>query len=132
MVLDTNVYLSAILFGGKPEQILNLAKEGRITLLLSGAILSEITEVLQRKFGWTSWRIQPVVEVLLEMTTWVVPSQEIHEIQEDEADNHVLACAVEGEADYLVSGDRRHLLPLGEYQGIPILSPAQFLERVSS
>jgi len=126
-VLDTNVYISAVLFGGKPEEIRKLSKQGKIEVLISEAIISEIAEVLRRKFDWESWQISQVIDEIREATTLTVPRQNICLIKDDDADNRVLECALEGNAQYIVSGDKRHLLPLKEYRGIKILSPDEFL-----
>jgi len=61
-------------------------------------------------------------------TTLITPAVTLSVITEDEPDNRVLECAAEGQADYIISGDEHHLQPLREYEGIPILSPTQFLE----
>ena len=60
------------------------------------------------------------------VATFVVPKIKIEQIREDSADNRVLECAVEGNADFIVSGDK-HLLELEEFQGIVILDPKSFL-----
>jgi predicted nucleic acid-binding protein len=62
------------------------------------------------------------------ITTLITPVFTLSVIKEDEPDNRVLECAVEGQASYIVSGDEHHLQPLKEHEGITILSPAQFLE----
>jgi putative PIN family toxin of toxin-antitoxin system len=126
VVLDTNVYISAILFGGKPETIRRLCKEGEIEILVSEAIISEIAEVLRRKFDWASWQISQVIDEIRKAATLTIPRQSIFLI-EDDADNRILECACEGNAHYIVSGDRRHLLPLKEYRGIGVLTPDEFL-----
>ena len=71
VVADTNVYISAVLFGGKPEQIRELAREGRIELLISENILAEIAGVLKRKFDWFDWQISELVEDIRSITTLV-------------------------------------------------------------
>jgi len=65
------------------------------------------------------------------MALVVVPAQSVRRFTEDPADNMVLECALEGQVDYIVSGDTRHLQPLGSFEDIPILSPADFIVRVS-
>lgn len=130
VVLDTNVYISAILFGRKPEEIRKLSQEGKIELLVSEAIIAEVAEVLRRKFGWESWQISQIINEIRETTTLVIPNQTLSVIKKDEGDNRVLECAVEGKAQYIISGDKSHLLPLKEYQGIKILSPDQFLREM--
>ncbi|RLE06552.1 hypothetical protein DRZ78_04515, partial [Candidatus Aerophobetes bacterium] len=61
----------------------------------------------------------------------VQPKTKISAIKQKEDDNRILECGVEGKAQYIISGDKRHLLPLKEYQGIKIISPAQFLKIIS-
>ena len=126
VVLDTNVYISAILFGGKPEVIRKLLREGKIEVLVSEAIILEIAEVLRRKFDWDSWQISQVIDEIRAITTLVVPRESIFLIRDD-ADNRILECAFEGNAQYIISGDKHHLLPLKEYEGIKILTPGEFL-----
>jgi len=127
VVLDTNIYISAILFGRKPEEIRKLSQEGKIELLVSEAIIAEVAEVLRKKFDWESWQISQVIDEIRETAILVIPRQTLSVIKKDEDDNRILECAVEGKAHYIISGDKRHLLPLKEYQGINILSPAEFL-----
>ena len=129
-VLDTNIYISAILLGRKPEEIRKISQEGKIELLVSEAIIAEVAEVLRKKFDWESWQISQVIDEIRETTTLVIPNQTLSVIKKDEDDNRILECAVEGKAHYIISGDKRHLLPLKEYQGINILSPAEFLRKM--
>jgi len=130
VILDTNVYVSAILFGGKPEEIRKLSKEKKIELLVSEAIIAEVAEILRKKFDWESWQISQVIDEIRETATLVIPHQTLSVIKEDKDDNRILECAVEGKAHYIISGDKRHLLPLKEYQGIKILSPSEFLRKM--
>jgi len=125
---DTNVYISAILFGGKAEEIRRLAREGEVELLISETILAEIAGVLKRKFNWSDWQISEVIKDIRLITTLITPTVTLSVIKEDEPDNRVLECATEGKGQYIISGDEHHLQPLKEYQGIKIVSPSQFLE----
>ena len=127
-VADTNVYISAILFGGKSEKIRKLAREGKVEILISEFILAEIAGVLKRKFNWLDWQISEVIKDTMAITTLITPAVTLSVIKEDEPDNRVLECAVEGQASYIVSRDEHHLKPLKEYEGITILSPMQFLK----
>ena len=128
VVLDTNVYISAILFGGTPEKIRKLSKERKIELLISEAIIAEVAEVLRKKFNWESWQISQIINDIRETATLVIPYQTLSVVKKDEDDNRILECGVEGKAQYIISGDKRHLLSLKQYQGIKILSPANFLK----
>ncbi|RZD17735.1 MAG: putative toxin-antitoxin system toxin component, PIN family [Candidatus Acididesulfobacter diazotrophicus] len=127
VVLDTNIYLSAILFGKKPEEILNLAKKGKIQALISGEILTEIAGILKRKFGWDDFLISDVIESIREYAILITPSKTVNAIKTHEPDNRILECALEGKAGYIISGDKHHILPLKEYEGIKILSASEFL-----
>ena len=130
VVLDTNVYISAILFAGKPERIRKLSKEGKIEVFISEVVIAEIAEVLRRTFDWENWRISQTIDEIREIATLVTPRRTLSIIKEDEDDNRILECAAEGKVQYVVSGDK-HLLFLEKYEGIEILSPAQFLRIVS-
>ena len=98
VVADTNIYISAILFGGKPEEIRKLARQGTIELLVSETILAEIAGVLKRKFGWSDWQISEVIKDIRSITTLITPVSALSVIKEDEPDNRVLECAAEGKA----------------------------------
>jgi putative PIN family toxin of toxin-antitoxin system len=128
VVLDTNVLVSAILFGGNPEKVLNMAAEKKIEMLISSQILEEFMNVLQNKFGFSQDITELSASEIKEISTLVMPTQRLNVIKEKDADNRVLECAVEGKAQYIVTGDTKHLQPLKEYKGIRILSPAQFGE----
>ena len=128
VVLDTNVYISAILFGGKPEKIRNLAKRGEIEIIISEHIITEISEILRKKFKWESWQILESIEEIREFTTLVIPKKRVSIIREDPTDNRILECALEGQVDYIITGDRRHLLPLKIFKGIKIVSVNDFLD----
>lgn len=127
VALDTNVYISAIYFGGKPEEVLNLARAGKIELLISEQIKNEIAKILKRKFGFNDLQISETLEDIGSFSTLIVPTVILKIIKEDESDNRILECAVEGGVDYIVSGDS-HLLTLKEYQKIKIISPSEFLD----
>ena len=127
IVLDTNVLISAILFGGHPRQILDRVIAGEIDCSLSFAILDELRDVLQRsKFGFTPEQAITVIDELRSVCEILNPPRRIRTIKVDPDDNRILECAVEAQADYIVSGDA-HLLDLGEYRKISIKRPADFL-----
>jgi uncharacterized protein len=86
--------------------------------------------VLKRKFHWSDWQISEIIKEIREFTTLITPVAGLSVIKEDEPDNRVLECAIEGKAQYIVSGDEHHLQPLKEYEAIKILSPAQFIESI--
>jgi len=128
VVIDTNVFVSGLNFKGKPREILDLIWKEEIKVCISLFILRELEKVLEEIFGWDKERIGNTVERIKDKTIKVQPKVKISVIKEKNDDNRILECAVEGKAQYIVSGDKHHLLPLKEYQCINILSPAKFLE----
>lgn len=126
-VVDTNVLISATLFGGKPQQVLNMADEKKIEMIISPDILEEFTHVLQEKFDFSQDMAELAASGIKDISTLVIPTQRLTVITERDADNRVLECAIEGNTQYIVTGDTKHLQPLKKYKGIKILSPAQFL-----
>jgi len=130
VVLDTNVLISAILFGGKPRQILERAIRGEIRLCLSEPILEELKGVLQRsKFDYSPEMIQFILTELTGIADFVNPSETINVVLEDPDDNRILECAVEAGTNYVITGDF-HLLKLSRYRNIGVVNVVGFLERL--
>ena len=127
VVLDTNVLISAVVFGGKPRMILEAVFRGEATLFFSSHIIDELRGVLERpKFGFPSEMIQTILSELYAVGNFVAPSERIFQVQEDPDDNRILECAIEANANYIVSGDA-HLLDLKHYQNVRIVSPDEYL-----
>ncbi|MCX6566881.1 MAG: putative toxin-antitoxin system toxin component, PIN family [Candidatus Aminicenantes bacterium] len=128
LVLDTNVFVSAVLFGGKPGRILFGAREGNFRLLLSAPVLKEYVTVLAYpKFDLAAGDIRRLVRE--DLIPWSEPVQvatKVRFIPEDPSDDKFLALAVDGKADMVISGDR-HLLGAKMFRDIPILSVDEFL-----
>ena len=126
VVLDTNVIISALIADGPPRRILKRCRLLEVTLFLSDAILTELAEVMRRKFDWSAGQVSVLLQELRTFALVVTPARTVRVIADDPADNRVLECALEAQADVIVSGDTRHLQPLGAFEGIPILSPAEY------
>jgi len=130
VVLDTNVLISAILFGGKPREILEKTIRGEIRLCISEPILEELKGVLQRpKFDYSPEMIEVILTELTGVADFVNSSKRINVVLEDPEDNRILECAVEAGANYIITGDI-HLLKLSRYRDIGVLNAASFLERL--
>ena len=127
VVLDTNVIISGLNFPGNERLVLDLARRGRFELYLSFFILEEVAGVLNRKFGWSEERTSQVIRMLGDEATVVDPGWTPEVVEGNTADNRILGCAAEASADYLVTGDRRHLLPLGHHGDTRILNAPRFL-----
>ena len=120
-VPDANVIVSGLNYSGSEAQVLELAALGRFEMVLSENILAEVFRTLMYKFDWShSGAIDALVE-LRDGAVIVEPPPFVSAVPGDHADNRILECAVFAEADYLVTGDRRHLLPLEEYEGVKIV-----------
>ena len=99
-------------------------------LVISPDLTREFGEVTKReKINLSNADIDSFEESLVQIATFVVPKAKVHVNTEDEDDNRVLECAVEGKADFIVSGDK-HLLRLREYAGIRILRASQVLQMI--
>ena len=127
VVLDTNVIVSGLNFPGNERHVLELALVGRFELCLSPFILSEVAGVLVCKFGWSEERSAQALQMLRDAATVIEPQRRPPVIEHSPADNRILECALEASAELLVTGDRRHLLPLGEHLNTKILNAPLFL-----
>ena len=127
VVLDTNVLVSALLFGGRLDVLIGRWKSGELIPLFSRATFAEFRRVLAYpRFGLTGPEINALIEE--EILAWcevVETGEEIRGVCRDPGDDIFLSCAVAAGADAIVSGDR-DLLDLGAFRGIPILSVAAF------
>ena len=128
VVIDTNVFISGLNFAGKPSEILELLIKGNIEVFISPFILSEIERILKERFEWNEGNIHRVLNRIKRQTILVHPKLKVTVIKENDDDNRILECAIEGTVRYLISGDKKHLLPLKEYQGTKIISPSDFLK----
>ena len=129
IVLDTNVLISAIAFGGRPREVLEKVISGTFAMAISAEMLAEFQGVLEgKKFRYPSAIVRIIVNELLAVSELVRPTMKVEQIKADPADNRILECALESRAACIVTGDR-HLLELGQFEGISILDVAAFLAR---
>lgn len=130
-VFDTNVLFSGVGWKGKPYQCLELARTGAVEGVTCREVLDELAEKLQAKLSFTLEQAVETVADLLTFLRLVSISGQLKAIPSDPDDDKVLECAVVAGATHVVTGDRRHLLPLGSFQGIQIVSAAEFLALVT-
>lgn len=133
-VLDTNIFVSGVLTRqGRAAQLLDAWRNLQFLLVISEEVIAEIEAVLKRPHLQEKYALSPNdierLILLLRQDALVIPllTDTSGAIPDDPADEKFLACAVDGLSDYLVSGDR-HLLDLGKYQDIPIVTLSQFLD----
>ncbi|MGH2472514.1 MAG: putative toxin-antitoxin system toxin component, PIN family [Candidatus Limnocylindria bacterium] len=127
VLLDTNVLVSALLFGGLPRELLQRALRGEVEVVTSVRLMAEFEEVLVERFGLAP-EIAQAARSEYEQLAALVRPRRVPRIARDPDDNEVLAAAAMGRADFIVTGDR-DLLALERHGGRPILSPRQFEER---
>jgi len=131
-VLDTNVFVSgAISPKGSPRRILEMAERKIFETVTSLLINQEILSVLHReniyaKYGINEDIVDGIASFLYEGTILTQGFYQVTRIKQDPEDNKFIGCALEGEADYIVSGDR-HLLSLKSYKGIQVLNADSFV-----
>jgi putative PIN family toxin of toxin-antitoxin system len=130
IVVDTNVIVSALVFGGLPRRVFEIVESGRCELYYSAEIESETRRVLRDKFGWDEERLRRYLPVLWGLGEQVTPRRRVNAVKEDPDDNRILECALAAGADVIVSGDH-HLLGLIAYEGIVIRTPREFLTILS-
>lgn len=133
LVLDSNVWISAFLFGDKPAAVINLAQEGHVRILMSSELILEIGRALRyvrlRRILERSKRsAETIVAQILAVTQLVETKSQRSWITQDPADDMVLNCAVENSADYVIIGDQ-HILRLKRIGGMEILTPTEFLQQ---
>jgi uncharacterized protein len=136
-VLDTNLLVSAVVAAGLPRRLLNGAKAGEFELCTSEVLLAELLDVLSRsKFAarlvQADLTPQGFVDDLRHLAIVVSPTATPRVVPTDPDDDHVIAAAIAGQADLIASGDKRDLLPLGSYSGVPIVTAREAVERLEA
>jgi uncharacterized protein len=131
VVIDTNVFISSLVFGKKPREAVGLAMLGLCELIVSEAILKKVARILAGKFEWKRDLVSLAVADIRDTAEVVEPQLVITECA-DPDDNRILEAAVEGRADCIVSGDKRHVLRLKTFLGIETLTVSDFLLRLES
>lgn len=127
--LDSNIYISAIAFHGKPLKVIEAAFDRDFLLVCSPLILEEVERNIINKLDVSSDRLKQFINDVASISSMYIPTGNL-KIINYEPDNLILEIALIGGADVLVTGDKKHLLPLHKYHGIIIEPPSQFLKRL--
>ena len=125
IILDTNVLISGIVFGGKPKEVLEMARNKELLGITSPVLLAELGDILSKKIMYPKSKVLRVEKMMRKILRIVHPIKTVNAVRDDD-DNRVLETAVEGKCEYVVTGDK-DLLDLENYEGIKILTPGEFL-----
>lgn len=128
-VLDTNVLISGVVFGGKPREILEMVRNKELLGITSPILLAELGDVLSKKIVYPKSKVLQVEKKMRKTFRVVHPIKSISAVADDD-DNRVLEAAIEGKCEYIVTGDK-DLLDLESYKGIRILTPTGFLDEIN-
>lgn len=120
--------VSALIADGPPSRVLEEVVDGRIELVLPDIVLDELARVLADKLGFDTQHVTAARQLLERLAaSRPGPPRGIEAIAGDADDDVILACAVESQTTVLVTGDRKHLLPLREHRGVRLLTPQALL-----
>jgi len=129
-VLDTNVLVSALLWKGTPHEIFLKAMDGEFQAVASQEIIEELRAVLEHgEFGLEKEEVQGLLKIVTGIVELMSIQKKTDVSLKDAGDRNIIDCAVNGKADFIVTGDRE-LLELGKFQKIKIVSPKEFIERL--
>jgi putative PIN family toxin of toxin-antitoxin system len=129
VILDTNVFISGVFFGGPPHQILSAWRDGKIKLVISQEILREylrVGEVFANKFS--SIDLQPILDLVTIEAELYDTKDFFRPVCSDPDDDKFLACAIASGSRIIVSGDK-HLIKVSGFRGIEILKPHEFIKK---
>jgi uncharacterized protein len=128
VLLDSNIFISALGWPGKPRVIFEKCLQGELELVTSANQLNELMRVMDYpKFDFTEEQKQTMLGIITAIATVVEIPGKIKVIEEDPDDDIILETAIIGNCDFIVSGDP-HLLRLGEYAKVRIVTVSEFLE----
>ena len=132
LVLDTNIVVAALLWSGPPRSLLDMAVDSNVEFFSSLVLIEELAHTLSyakfavriKGFGTN---VDELVARYAALVTLVTPTAVPRVVANDPDDDHVIAAAVTAQAVLIVSGDRKHLLPIGSHEGIGIVTAVQAL-----
>lgn len=128
--IDTNVWISGIVFEGAPKEIIKLALKKKFSLITSDIILEELRRNLSLKFEITPYKIKFLLRQISQVSDVYKPRGTVAVVRDRHDDNLILETAWIGRVKYLVTGDKQHLLPLKIFRNIKIVDPATFLNLI--
>ncbi len=133
VVFDTNVLVAAYNWpNGVAESAYLLVRQGKAELHTSTFIVGEVERILCEKFGWEEDRTGRAIAQIRRVSASVhEPEEDLEVIQDDPTDNRILECALAAGAKFLVTGDKKHLLPLGSFHSVSIIGLRDFVDMLT-
>ena len=132
VVFDTNILFSAIGWQGTPFECIEQSRAGVVDAVTCAELLDELSEKLTNKLGFSSEQAADAIVDLLTHLRVVAISGQLRAVVADPDDDKTVECAVIAGASHIVTGDRRHLIPMKRFQGIEIVTAAQFLALIAA
>jgi len=133
VVLDTNVWLSALFWEGEASKIIEIANNKKIDIILSKDILSEIIDVLNKEAKFQKFieerkqDIEELIRFIIDISSLIETKSKLDIIKEHPADNIILEAALDGKAELILSYNK-HILNMLEFRSIKIMTPTEFLK----
>ncbi|MBI3032041.1 putative toxin-antitoxin system toxin component, PIN family [Candidatus Woesearchaeota archaeon] len=130
VVLDTNIFISGIFWEGNySSQIIDAWRNGKILMVSSTEIVEELVETLKDfKIKMSDKMIQEWQKMIIENAVIVVPTETLDIVKNDPKDNKFFEAALAGNAAYIISQDKKHILSIAEFQGIKTIHPQEFVK----
>ena len=128
-VVDTNVWLSGLLWKGAPYRVVQFGTRGTFVVLTSPGIIREVEEKLRDKFHFADDKVDRWLRLMQRRSLIIESTRKLNVVPRDPDDNMIVECAVDGRANYIVTGDK-DLLVLERYEGVEIIKPAVFLKKL--
>ena len=130
IVIDANVFISSFFWGGNPRIVFDRVINGLDELFITDKILNEISTVMLRdKFDLENDKVEEYIKIIKNYSVKIYHDENIENVSRDIDDNKILKCALEGNVDYIITGDK-DLLVLNEYKNIKIINPKKYLDNV--
>jgi uncharacterized protein len=128
IVIDSNVFVSSFFWGGNPREVFERVINGFDELYITDEILKEIMSVMSgNKFDINKNEIEDYIKIIEKYSKNIVSRNIPESISRDKSDDKILQCGLDGNVDYIITGDK-DLLVLKEYETIKIISPKDYLE----
>lgn len=128
VVYDTNVLISALGFKGRTAKLWTLVEEARVALILSPFIIEELERNLAKKLHLALPAVRAILDEVKDRSEIIESTLRLNTIKEKDSDNRILECAISGKVSVIVTGNMKHIRPLGKFRGIEIKTPGEFLD----